>query len=99
MNNSTIAAISPVHIHAYRPEWNGRGTGHQAPPRKRREAQGGVASWDPETFEVDVVLDESGAVVGAVVRERATGVVVARIGADQLASGNLRAGILFERRG
>ncbi len=99
MNNTTIAAISPVHIQAYRPDWSGRGNGHQAPPRKRREAPGGIAAWDPEMFEVDVVLDAMGAIAGAVVRERATGNVVARIAADQLTAGNLRAGLIFERRG
>ena len=105
---SKLARIEPVGVSLGRAEWDQhRRQPHQESPRKRPAAHASLVrsllpGRDPDTCEVDYVVNASGAVVAVVIRDARTLAAIARVPASALASfaGDQAAtGLLFEMRG
>lgn len=102
-----LARIDPVHIALEGARWEQR-----RQPRRDGERQTGTPherliaaaapGVDPDSCEVDYVLDGEGNLKYVIIHERASGRELARIAPEALghltASGEAR-GLLFERRG
>jgi hypothetical protein len=109
MADLRLAAIDPVHTSTEAVSWgpsDRRGRDQQQPRRQKSTRERLVAmlapSRAPETCEVDYVVDVTGIMVAILVRDVATGEVIARIKADdlwRLASEEAAGGLLVERRG
>jgi hypothetical protein len=108
MADLRLASIDHVHLAAESAAWNGRGrqAAYQRPqPRKSaRERLVAVLApgRQPETCEVDYVVDGEGMMVAVLVRDVSTGEVIARINAEdlwQLGPEEAAGGLLLERRG
>jgi len=108
MADLRLAAIDHVGIATDSAAWNGRGG--QQPHRRPRTGRGSrerlVAALapgrEPETCEVDYVVDGEGRMVAVLVRDVQTGEVIARINAEdlwQLGAEEGAGGLLLERRG
>jgi hypothetical protein len=103
-----LAGIDPVHIATAAAYRDGRGNAgaYKRPPRQRTARERLVAALapgrEPESCEVDYVVDAKGLMVAVLVRHVATGEVVARINAEdlwQLGSEEAAGGLLLERKG
>lgn len=108
MNTTRLDAVERIHLPTERTAWDhpGRGPRGRAfpPKRKPRErlVEAALAGTDPETCEVEMVLDEAGLLVAVVIRDLASGAVLARVDPKELATFEAAAGdggILLERRG
>ena len=108
MADLRLAAIDPIRVTADAVVADGRGRGnpYQRQPRKRTARERLVAALAPgrapETCEVDYVVDAQGMMVAVLVRDVATGEVIARINAGdlwQLGAEEATGGLLLERRG
>ena len=102
-----LAAVDPVHISS---EGIGRERPHQHPhqrkpiPRQSRNRflAATVPSREPDTCEVDYVIDGDGLLTAILVRDIATGVVLARVESNDLrdlGGEDAASGLLYERRG
>jgi len=103
-----LAPIGPARIAAESAAWEGRGQrGSYQRPRRQQTARERLVSAvapgrDPETCEVDYVVDGKGLMVAVLVRDVASGEVIARINAEdlwQLGSEEAAGGLLLERKG
>lgn len=109
MADLRLAAIDPIHTSTEAVAWgqhDRRGRDQQQPRRQKSARERLVAmlapSRAPETCEVDYVVDATGIMVAILVRDVATGEVIARIKADdlwRLGSEEAAGGLLVERRG
>ena len=108
MADLRLAAIDPIRVTADAVVADGRGRGnpYNQKPRKRTARERLVAALAPgrapETCEVDYVVDAEGMMVAVLVRDVATGEVIARINAGdlwQLGAEEATGGLLLERRG
>lgn len=108
MADIKLGAITPAHIAPEAPVWDGRGNhgAYERPKRQRSARERLVAvlapGREPETCEVDYVVDGKGLMVAVLVRDVRTGEVIARINAEdlwQLGSEEAAGGLLLERRG
>lgn len=109
MADLRLAAIDPVRTSTEAVGWgqhDRRGRDQQQPRRQKSARERLVAmlapSRAPETCEVDYVVDATGIMVAILVRDVATGEVIARIKGDELwrlASQEAAGGLLVERRG
>ena len=108
MSTLRLEAIERIHIPAERAAWDQPGRRYPKPlqPSKRkpreRLIEATLAGTDPETCEIEMVLNESDVMVAVVIRDLASGAVLARVEANVLAA--LEAtegdgGMLLERRG
>ena len=108
MADLRLTAIDHIHIATDSAAWDGRGHrgAYERPKRQRSVRERLVAALapgrEPETCEVDYVVDGAGIMVAVVVRDLSTGEVIARINAEdlwQLGSQEAAGGLLLERRG
>jgi hypothetical protein len=108
MADIRLARIAPVGIAMGRTEWGQhRRQDGQNPPRKRPGAQAHLLSLllperDPETCELDYVVNAAGDVVALVIRDASSGQELARVPASSissLAGGRPSSGLLFEMKG
>lgn len=110
MADLRLAAIDPIHTSTESVAWgqrNGHGAYQRQPkPRQKDTRERLVAmlapAHEPETVEVDYVVDGEGMMVAILVRDLTTGEVIARIQAEdlwRLASEEAAGGLLVERRG
>lgn len=108
MNTLRLEAVERIHIPAERAAWEQQGRSRHGPAlppkRKPRErlVEAVLAGTDPETCEVEMVLDDKGLLLAVVIRDRASGAVLARVGPKEIASFEATAGdggMLLERRG
>jgi hypothetical protein len=109
MADLRLAAIDPIHTSTKAVAWgqhDRRGRDQQQPRRQKSARERLVAmlapSRAPETCEVDYVVDATGIMIAFLVRDVATGEVIARIKADdlwRLAGDEAAGGLLVERRG
>jgi len=108
MSTLRLEAVERIHIPADRAAGDQRGPRYPHPvplsKRKPRErlVEATLAGTDPETCEIEMVLDEFGVMVAVVIRDIGSGAVLARVDANVLAA--LEAtegdgGMLLERRG
>lgn len=95
MTASSVAADGRGHHGAY-----------QQPKRKRTSRERLVAilapNREPESCEVDYVVDAEGMMVAILIRDALNGEIIARINAEdlsQLSADEAAGGILLERRG
>ena len=108
MADIRLAAIDPVAFapQAISPEGRG-GSGAYPRPRRQRSARERLLATlapnrQPETCEVDYVVDAQGMMVAVLVRDVSSGEVIARINAEdlwQLGSEEAAGGLLLERKG
>ena len=102
-----LAGVDPVHIST---EGLGRDRSqrnpYQRPPERRsgrtRFLAATVPARDPETCEVDYVIDDTGALTAILVRDVLTGDLLARVESADLSSlggEEAASGLLYERRG
>lgn len=103
-----LEAIEHIHIPAERAAWEQSARGRRSPalPAKRkpreRLVEALLAGTDPETCEVEMLLDDAGLLTAVVIRDLSSGAVLARVDPVELASFEAAAGdggILLERRG
>ena len=103
-----LAAVTPARIAPEATAWDGRGQRgpYERPKRQRTARERLVAALapgrEPESCEVDYVVDGKGLMVAVLVRDVTTGEVIARINAEdlwQLGSEEAAGGLLLERRG
>lgn len=103
-----LEAVERIHIPAERAAWEQSARGRRGPAlppkRKPRErlVEALLAGTDPETCEVEMLLDDHGLLVAVVIRDLASGALLARVDPAELASFEAAAGdggILLERRG
>lgn len=108
MADLRLAGISPTRVATEAAAWDGRGNreAYQRPKRQPSSRERLVAALAPgrapETCEVDYVVDSKGLMVAVLVRDVASGEVIARINAEdlwQLGSEEAAGGLLLERRG
>ena len=108
MADLRLASIDRAHIATEAAAWNGRGRQNgyqrQQPRKSARERLISVLApgRQPETCEVDYVVDGKGMMVAVLVRDVSTGEVIARINAEdlwQLGPEEAAGGLLLERRG
>ena len=108
MADLRLAGVDPVHIAASPAYRDGRGSAgaYKRPPRQRTARERLVAALapgrEPESCEVDYVVDAGGLMVAVLVRDVSTGEVIVRINAEdlwQLGSEEAAGGMLLERRG
>ncbi len=108
MTDLKLAAITPARIAPEAAVWDGRGQrgAYERPKRQRSAKERLVAvlapGREPETCEVDYVVDARGLMVAVLVRDVSTGGVIARINAEdlwQLGSEEAAGGLLLERKG
>ncbi|MCL4241929.1 MAG: hypothetical protein KJ048_11305 [Dehalococcoidia bacterium] len=109
MADLRLAAIDPIHTSTEAVAWGqpGRRNRDQQQPRHQKSARERLVarlapSRAPETCEVDYVVDAAGIMVAVLVRDIATGGVIARINAAdlwRLAGDEAASGLLVERRG
>lgn len=109
MADLRLTAIDPIHTAPERVDWgqHDRRGRDQEQPRRQKSARERLVSMlapshAPETCEVDYVVDSAGIMVAILVRDVATGDVIARIKADdlwRLAGDEAAGGLLVERRG
>jgi hypothetical protein len=108
MSTLRLEAVERIHIPAERAAWDQAGRRHAQPvrtPRRRpreRLVEATLAGTDPETCEIEMVLDSKGILVAVVIRDIASGAELARVDPAVLAalegsSGD--GGMLLERRG
>lgn len=102
-----LTAVDPVHIST---EGLGRDRSQRNPyqrqpvrrPARARFLAATVPGHDPETCEVDYVLDETGVLTAILVRDLGTGEVLARVESNDLSTlggDEAASGLLYERRG
>lgn len=108
MADLRLTAVDRVSFAASSVATDGRGHqgAYQRPKQKRSSRARLVAAVapgrDPESCEVDYVVDAEGTMVAVLVRDVVTGEVIARINAEdlwQLGSEEAAGGILLERKG
>jgi hypothetical protein len=108
MADLRLTAIDRVSIATSSVATDGRGHqgAYQRPKQKRSSRERLVAALaphrDPESCEVDYVVDAQGMMVAVLVRDVANGEVIARINAEdlwQLSSEEAAGGLLLERKG
>lgn len=108
MADLRLPSIDHVHFATESAAWNGRGrqNGYEKKQPRKTAKQRLVAALapgrQPETCEVDYVVDSQGMMVAVLVRDVSTGEVVARINAGdlwQLGPEEAAGGLLLERRG
>jgi hypothetical protein len=109
MADLRLAGINPVHTSTEAVAWGqpGRRDRDQQQPRRQKPARERLVamlapSRAPEACEVDYVVDATGIMVAILVRDVATGEVIARINAEdlwRLAGNEASGGLLVERRG
>jgi hypothetical protein len=108
MADLRLGAVSPARIATDAAAWDGRGQrgAYQRPKSQRTARERLVAvlapGREPESCEVDYVVDGQGLMVAVLVRDVATGEVIARINAEdlwQLGSEEAAGGLLLERKG
>lgn len=108
MSTPRLEAVERVHIPAERTAWEQprRRPAYAAMPSNRRPKHRLVESvlpgHDPETCEVDMVLDESGNLTAIVIRNLASGEELTRLSTADLAligTHSIGGGLLVERRG
>ena len=108
MNTLRLEPVERVHIPAERTAWEQQARarhGQEVPPkRKSRErlVETLLAGTDPDTCEVEMVLDGAGILVAVVIRDLASGAELVRVDPKELASFEATAGdggMLLERRG
>ncbi|HMO53057.1 MAG TPA: hypothetical protein PJ994_01010 [Tepidiformaceae bacterium] len=110
MADLRLAAIDPIRTTTESVAWgqrNGSSAYQRQPQRREKDARARLVamlapSREPETCEVDYVVDGEGMMVAILVRDLTTGEVIARIQAEdlwRLASEEAAGGLLVERRG
>lgn len=108
MADLRLAGIDSIRVTADAVVADGRarGNAYQRQPKKRSARERLVAALAPgrapETCEVDYAVDGEGMMVAVLVRDVATGEVIARINAEdlwQLGAEEATGGLLLERRG
>lgn len=108
MADLRLAAIDHVSMatHAVATDGRGRGGAYARPRRQRTARERLVAvlapNREPETCEVDYVVDAQGMMVAVLVRDVSNGEVIARINAEdlwQLGAQEASGGLLLERKG
>ena len=102
MANLTVSSVEPALLTSKRSEWGGHGDGRDPRQAKRRNARLGIVAAllpgrDPEEFEVEYEI-EAGAMVGLVIRELASGRIVAALGRSELEARDQLPGTIIERR-
>lgn len=110
MADLRLAAIDPIHTSTESVAWgqrNGSGAYQRQPQPRQKDTRARLVAMlapahEPETVEVDYVVDGEGMMVAILVRDLSTGEVIARIQAEdlwRLASEEAAGGLLVERRG
>jgi len=108
MDRFTLASVAPVSIGVHQATWDQAGSHprHQYRQPRRNARQRLLAAIlparDPETCDVACEFDAHGELEGVVVRDVASGHVIARVSARQIAQLSEvsdQRGLLFERRG
>jgi hypothetical protein len=108
MADLRLASIDHVHFATESAAWSGRGRQGAYPrPQPRKTAKERLVAVlapgrQPETCEVDYVVDGKGMMVAVLVRDVSTGEVIARINAEdlwQLGPQEAAEGLLLERKG
>lgn len=108
MADLRLTRIEPVGVAMGRTEWDHqRRRDGEKPPKKRPSAQAHLVSVllpqrDPETCELDYVVNIAGDVVALVIRDVMSGQELLRVPASSIASlaaGSGSSGLLFEMRG
>ncbi len=105
MSELKLAPVEPVRISTEAARWNNQ-RGRNSQRRSRHSASRArlvaaiVPGGDPESCEVDYVVDAQGTILSLVVRDVETGLELARITPNQLAlaAGEAPSGLLFEQR-
>lgn len=110
MADLRLTAIDPIHTSTESVAWGQRhgSSAYQRQPKpKQKDTRARIVAMlapahEPETVEVDYVVDGEGMMVAILVRDLTTGEVIARIQAEdlwRLASEEAAGGLLVERRG
>lgn len=108
MADLKLTAIDRVSFatHSVATDGRGRGGAYSRPKRQRTARERLVAllapNREPETCEVDYVVDAQGMMVAVLVRDAVNGEVIARINAEdlwQLGAEEASGGLLLERKG
>lgn len=108
MSTLRLEGVERIHIPTERTSWEQAGRGRQGSPLPRRPkprerlVEAALAGTDPETCEVEMLLDAEGLLLAVVIRDLASGAVLARVDPKELASFEATAGdggMLLERRG
>jgi len=106
MNDFTLVPVAYVSLGVHEPAWDQSSQQRsRREPRyaaRRRLLRAIAPERDPDTCDVQGEFDAAGTLVGVVVRDTASGEVLAQLSIEQLerltAAGDQR-GLLFERRG
>ena len=108
MHTGRLEPVERIHVLAERAAWghSPRGYHGRALPQKRKPRErlidAALAGTDPDTCEVEMLLDSEGSLVAVVVRDIASQAILVRLDPAQLATIEAATGdggMLLERRG